>query len=91
MDGHAVWQDGAPVGGVTAVATGDAVEFSGVTGAHTFAWGTSTATSGSPVGGTVPATLSLTLGAPAAFGPFTPGRGEGLHRVDDGQRDQHRG
>ena len=26
-----------------------------------------------PIGGTVPATLSLTLGAPAAFGPFTPG------------------
>ena len=26
-----------------------------------------------PVGGTVPATLSLTLGAPAAFGAFTPG------------------
>ena len=26
-----------------------------------------------PVGGTVPATLSLTLGAPATFGPFTPG------------------
>jgi hypothetical protein len=26
-----------------------------------------------PVGGTVPATLSLALGAPAAFGPFTPG------------------
>lgn len=25
------------------------------------------------VGGTVPATLSLTLGPPAAFGPFTPG------------------
>ena len=25
------------------------------------------------VGGTVPATLSLTLGAPAAFGAFTPG------------------
>ena len=25
------------------------------------------------VGGTVPATLSLTLGAPATFGPFTPG------------------
>jgi len=25
------------------------------------------------VGGTVPATLALTLGAPAAFGPFTPG------------------
>jgi hypothetical protein len=28
---------------------------------------------GGTVGGTVPATLSLTLGAPAAFGPFTPG------------------
>jgi endo-1,4-beta-xylanase len=26
-----------------------------------------------PAGGTVPATLSLTLGAPASFGPFTPG------------------
>src|SRR6185295_13455488 len=26
-----------------------------------------------PVGGTVPATLSLTLGTPASFGPFTPG------------------
>jgi hypothetical protein len=26
-----------------------------------------------PVGGSVPATLSLTLGAPASFGPFTPG------------------
>ena len=25
------------------------------------------------VGGTVPATLSLTLGAPASFGAFTPG------------------
>src|SRR3954452_12079100 len=28
---------------------------------------------GSTVGGSVPATLALTLGAPAAFGPFTPG------------------
>jgi hypothetical protein len=28
------------------------------------------------VGGSVPATLSLTLGAPAAFGPFTPGAGK---------------
>jgi hypothetical protein len=34
----------------------------------------STSTGGS-VGGTVPATLSLTLGAPASFGPFTPGVG----------------
>jgi hypothetical protein len=27
----------------------------------------------SPVGGSVPATLALTLGAPVNFGPFTPG------------------
>jgi alpha-L-rhamnosidase len=73
MDGHAVWQDGAPVGNVTAVAKDGAVEFSGVTGAHTFAWGTSTATAGSPVGGSVPATLSLSLGPAASFGAFTPG------------------
>ena len=32
-----------------------------------------------PVGGTVPATLSLTLGAPATFGAFTPGVAQGLH------------
>ena len=31
---------------------------------------------GGPVGGTVPATLSLTLGTPAAFGAFTPGVAE---------------
>ena len=31
------------------------------------------ATADVPVGGTVPATLSLSLGAPATFGPFTPG------------------
>jgi alpha-L-rhamnosidase len=29
-----------------------------------------------PVGGTVPATLSLSLGAPASFGAFTPGIGK---------------
>ena len=34
-----------------------------------------------PVGGTVPATLSLTLGTPASFGAFTPGVGQGLHGV----------
>ena len=39
-----------------------------------------------PVGGTVPATLSLTLGAPASFGPFTPGVDAGVHGVDDGDR-----
>ena len=30
-------------------------------------------TASGAVGGTVPATLSLTLGGPASFGPFTPG------------------
>ena len=43
------------------------------------------------VGGSVPATLSLTLGAPASFGAFTPGRGEGLHGVHDGHRRLHGG
>ena len=38
-------------------------------------------------GGTVPATLSLTLGTPAASAPFTPGVAAGLHGGDDGQRD----
>jgi hypothetical protein len=37
-----------------------------------FSWTLSSDTEGS-VGGTVPATLSLSLGAPASFGPFTPG------------------
>ena len=32
-----------------------------------------------PVGGTVPATLSLTLGAPATFGAFTPGVARDVH------------
>jgi hypothetical protein len=49
------------------------VEFTGVTGTHTFAFGTVTADTPGTVGGTVPATLSLTLGAPATFGAFTPG------------------
>jgi alpha-L-rhamnosidase len=39
-------------------------------GSATFIHGTSSET---PVGGTVPATLALTLGAPASFGAFTPG------------------
>ncbi len=73
MDGHAVWQDGAPVAGTAAVERDGAVSFTGVTGAHTFAWGTSTTSVSTPVGGTVPATLSLSLGAPASFGAFTPG------------------
>ena len=44
-----------------------------------------------PVGGTVPATLSLTLGAPANFGAFTPGVDEGVHRHEHRQRHQHGG
>jgi glucosylceramidase len=38
----------------------------------TFVWDDRAITTGD-VGGTVPATLSLTLGAPATFGAFTPG------------------
>ena len=43
------------------------------------------------VGGTVPATLSLTLGTPASFGAFTPGIDREYTAVDDGQRDLDRG
>ena len=39
----------------------------------------------------MPATLSLTLGTPAAFGAFTPGVTQGLQRVDDRERHLHRG
>ena len=42
------------------------------------------------VGGTVPATLSLTLGAPATLRRVHARHRQGLHRVDDGQRDLHR-
>ena len=42
------------------------------------------------VGGSVPATLALTMGAPASFGAFTPGLRQGLLRHDDGERDLDR-
>jgi hypothetical protein len=73
MDGIVVWQDGRSVGGFDAVERDGAVEFTGVTGTHTFAFGTVTTDTPGTVGGNVPATLSLTLGAPASFGAFTPG------------------
>jgi hypothetical protein len=73
MDGAVVWQDGAPAPGVTAVQRDGAVEFSGVTGSHTFAFGTVTTSGDGTIGGSVPATLALSLGAPASFGAFTPG------------------
>ena len=38
----------------------------------------------------MPATLSLTLGTPAAFGAFTPGVAQDYTRVDDGERDLDR-
>ena len=41
-------------------------------------------------GATVPATLGLSLGAPAALRRVHAGRGEGLHRDDDRQRDLDR-
>ena len=43
------------------------------------------------VGGTVPATLSLTLGTPASFGAFVARRGDGLLRPDHRDRHLHRG
>ena len=43
------------------------------------------------VGGTVPATLSLTLGTPAAFGAFTPGVAKDYFATDDRERDLDRG
>ena len=39
------------------------------------------------VGGTVPATLALTLGTPANFGAVHAGPAEGLLRHHDGERD----
>jgi predicted acyl esterase len=44
-----------------------------VGGAPAFAQDTGTGYAEGGVSGTVPATLALTLGAPASFGPFTPG------------------
>ena len=38
------------------------------------------------VGGTVPATLALTLGAPASFGAFTPGVAQDYAASTDGER-----
>ena len=52
----------------------------------TFTIGSVTDTPGN-VGGSVPATLSLALGAPASFGRVHAGRHEGLHGVDGGDRD----
>ena len=74
MDGVVVWQDGRSVGGFSRRPSATARSSSrGVTGTHTFAFGTVTTDTPGTVGGTVPATLSLTLGAPATFGAFTPG------------------
>lgn len=38
MDGHVVWQHGAPAGSVTAVERDGAVDFNGINGSHTFTW-----------------------------------------------------
>jgi alpha-L-rhamnosidase len=40
MDSRVVWRNGTPAAGVTAVERDGAVQFSGVTGTHTFAWET---------------------------------------------------
>jgi hypothetical protein len=53
----------------------DAYAVYSVTGGDTYLFNLSTSVTGpgSTAGGTVPATLSLALGAPASFGAFTPG------------------
>ncbi len=43
------------------------------------------------VGGAVPATLSLTMGTPAAFGAFTPGVAKDYTATHDRERDLQRG
>ena len=43
------------------------------------------------VGGAVPATLALTLGAPPTFRRVRAGRGARVHDVRDGHADEHRG
>ena len=84
-----VWQDGRSVGGFDAVERDGAVEFSGVTGTHTFAFGTVTTDTPGTVGGTVPATLSLTPRRAGVLRRVHAGRGAGVHGVDDRQRDLH--
>ena len=55
-------------------------------GAHTVATCPESSCAIGGVGGTVPATLSLTLGTPASFGAFTPGRRPRVHGGDDRRR-----
>ena len=91
MDGAVVWQDGAPAAGVTAVQRDGAVEFSDVTGSHTFAFGTVTTDTGGTVGGVG---ARHALAEPRDAGGVRrvhPGRGEGLLRRDHGERDLDRG
>ncbi len=52
---------------------GSSITIPVVGGPSAFAAATGTGYAEAPVGGAVPATLSLTLGAAAGFGPFTPG------------------
>ena len=41
-------------------------------------------------GGTVPATLALTMGTPASFGAFTPGVAREYTATTTGEHDLHR-
>ena len=58
---------------VTVDLAGTSVAIPVVGGSKAFTTATGGDEEEAPVGGTVPATLSLTLGAPATFGAFTPG------------------
>src|SRR3954452_2634187 len=68
VNGTATIPVSAATGTVTASYSGDAL-YNASSGAATYA----ASSSDGGVGGSVPATLSLTLGAPASFGGFTPG------------------
>ena len=61
-----------------------------LTALDAIAWGGCPPPPQTTPGGTVPATLSLSLGAPATFGAFTAGVAKTYTAGDHGQRDLHR-
>ena len=74
---------------VTVDLAGTSVSIPVVGGSKAFTTATGGDEEEAPVGGTVPATLSLALGAPASFGAFA-GRRAGVHGDVHGERDRRR-
>ena len=81
----------APGTQVTLDVAGSALSLPVVGGAKALATATGGDLEEGTVSGTVPATLSLTLGGPASFGAFTPGVARDYLAADGGQRGQHGG